>query len=156
MSYLTFLLVYIQVINFYMKMLDERDRELCAKNSDRKRSYYSNSFFMSQGKKGYSNVQKWTKNKRETVVVDIFNLNKLFFPVNHHNTHWSLLVVFMRAKEIHHYDSLNGQGTEFSRQVINWLGKEMMDKKGLKFDESAWKTYQREPHVPQQTNTVSF
>jgi hypothetical protein len=111
-----------QVINFYMCMLQERDNHLCEAIGGRKASHFFNSFFMerlliSDHDYTYPNVRRWSKK------FDSFALEKIFFPVrvvcelnltspphlfqstaftqiNISNTHWTMLVVYMQAKQV--------------------------------------------------------
>jgi hypothetical protein len=69
-----------QVINFYMCMLQERDDQLCEGIPGRKASHFFNSFFMerlliSDHAYTYSNVRRWSKK------FDSFAQEKIFFPV---------------------------------------------------------------------------
>ena len=52
-----------EVINFYMCMLQERDTQLCAKNSSRRASHYFNSFFVNKlvdldNRYNYNNIKR--------------------------------------------------------------------------------------------------
>ena len=69
-----------QVINFYMCMLQERDDLLCEGIPGRKSSHFFNSFFMerlliSDHAYTYSNVRRWSKK------FDSFAQDKIYFPV---------------------------------------------------------------------------
>ena len=48
----------------------------------------------------YSNVKRWSKR-------DIFQLNKIFFPINKGKSHWLCAMVDIPAKKIQVYDSLS-------------------------------------------------
>jgi Ulp1 family protease len=48
-----------------------------------------------QGKQNYKNVSKWSKKLPEK---DIFNLKKIFIPINIKNQHWTCIVIFMKEK----------------------------------------------------------
>jgi hypothetical protein len=107
-----------EVINFYMCMLKERDDALCAKDPKRVASYFFNSFFLDRllvtdnGYK-YANIKRWSKK------IDVFKLDKIFFPVNLNNTHWTMMVVYMQLKEIHYYDSMSGSGKRHL-EALKW------------------------------------
>lgn len=83
------------IIHFMGKMLDERDAILCSyDNLHRRRSHYFDNAFMTKllsNRRGYcfKNVATMTKK------IDIFTMDKLFFPVNLNNTHWYVRSVCM-------------------------------------------------------------
>lgn len=140
-----------EVINFYMSMLQERDSQLSAGVGGRRTSHYFNSFFMSKllerDQYTYSNVRRWSK------TFDVFSKDKIFIPVNIHNTHWTMAVVFIVKKEVHYYDSMSGSGRKYLLALQQWLKDEAKDKKGVEdLDTSDWKLLDREPGVPQQSN----
>ena len=51
----------------------------------------------------YQNVASWTNS------IDFFNTNSFFFPINRHNSHWTLVHIDMVGRTISYYDSMNGQ-----------------------------------------------
>lgn len=124
-----------EVINFYMCMLKERDTALCAKDPERGANYFFNSFFLDRllvtdnGYK-YANIKRWSKK------IDVFKHDKIFFPVNLSNTHWTMMVVYMQRKEIHYYDSMSGSGKRYLDALKRWLVDEAMDKKKQALDVS--------------------
>lgn len=76
--------------------------------------------------------------KRMTRGVDVFGYESLFIPVNIDNTHWTLIVIKLEKKEIHYYDSLNGQGKKYTALAMGWLANEMKVKKNVDIDASEW------------------
>ena len=142
-----------EVINFYMNMLQDRDMQLCNLFPDRSSNQFFNSHFVERllftdKTYKYKNVRKWTKN------VDVFQKDKLFFPVNVLNSHWTLLVIMIGEKQIHYYDSINGRGLHFLDGMLQWIIDEASDKKGLKVNPSEWSLVSQEGYVPQQENGV--
>lgn len=139
-----------EAINFYMSMLQERDTNLSEKTPNRKTSHYFNSFFMTKLSEGntyqYNNVRRWTKK------FDIFSKDKIFVPINLHNTHWTMAVVYITKKEIHYYDSMSGSGQRYLKFLLQWIKDDAKDKKQIDYDTSDWKLIDREPKVPQQRN----
>jgi Ulp1 family protease len=133
-----------------MSMLQERDDKLREINPKRKRSHFFNSFFMDKllgdGHVGYcyNGVARWTKK------FDVFQMDKIFFPVNISNTHWTMAVVLISRKEIHYYNSMKDAGTRYKRGLLRWLGDESKSKKKSDLDESGWTSLS--PPCPQQQN----
>lgn len=137
-----------EAVNFYMCMLQELDEKRCKMNPNRLPSHYFNSFFMSKLLENevynYKNVKRWTKK------FDIESKDKIFFPVNIHNTHWTLAVVYMQKKEIHYYDSMSGSGRNYLNALLKWVVDDIQDKKSKTLDPKEWKLLA--PSAPQQRN----
>jgi len=146
-----------QVVNFFMKLLEQRDDALAAaavaKGEERRKNCFFSSFFMSKlldDDKGYkySNVKRWSK------AGDLFTYDKVFFPVNIDNSHWCLAVIHMQKKEIQYFDSAQGSGREYLIHLQRYLQDEHQDKKNAAFDPSVWKLVPSDwKVVPQQTNS---
>jgi len=142
-----------EVVNFYMCLLQARDQRLClASNGRRVPSYFFNSFFISKllenGTYNYANVKRWS-NK-----FDAFTMGKIFMPVNIDNTHWVMVVVHMRQREIHYGDSMSGEGKWHMEAIRRWLVDEANAKNNtnIEYNTSDWKLIER--CVPQQNNGV--
>lgn len=60
---------------------------------------------------------------------DIFNLNKIVFPINQGNSHWTLAVAFMEEQRIQFYDSMGGNGMHYLRDLLRYLQDEHHAKK---------------------------
>ena len=145
-----------EVINFYMCMLQHRDDRLTsASNGVKLSSYYFNSFFINKlisknGDYDYKIVERWTKK------MNVFLLDKMFMPVNIGNTHWAMIVVYMKLKRIHYYDSLNRPGIDkYLKHVLQWLKDEDSIKyvNENNFDERDWLLMDQETTVPHQNNS---
>ena len=100
-------------VNFYMNLLSLRDAKFVTNEYRKQRSYFFTSFFFERlswrssdsedktaGK--FDSLQKWTS-KRNT---NVFDYDKLFFPVNIAQGHWLLVVIWLKEKEIRYYDSM--------------------------------------------------
>jgi len=84
---------------------------------------------------------------------DIFNLDKIFFPCNIHNTHWCCAVIFVQAKRIQFYDSMGGNGMYYMEGLMQYIKDEWKSKKGSDLpDADEWKLVTCEPDVPRQEN----
>jgi sentrin-specific protease 1 len=133
-----------------MKMLEERDAALCAQNPQRKPSFYFNSFFMEKllaSGYSYSSVKRWSKK------FDAFAMDKIFFPINISNTHWTFAVVYMTKKKIAYYDSMSGTGKNYTDALLKWLVDEARDKKNMVLNTDEWSIIQdHRGNIPQQKN----
>ena len=142
-----------EVINFYMNMLQDRDNSLCAKFPGRKKSHFFNSFFVHRLLKtdleyNYDNVKRWSNH------FDIFELDKIFIPINIDNMHWTLAVVYPQLKQIHYFDSMGGNGDFFLKGLRQWVMDEARTKKNQILDPSEWTLINHRHECPQQGNAV--
>lgn len=134
-----------------MELLKQRDTALCRQDPNRKPSYFFNSFFMeklliSDNKYNYKNVAQWSKK------FNVFDLDKIFFPINIDNSHWTLGVIFVAKKEIHYYDSMKGNGRVYLKAMLQWLQDEARKKWKTTIQDNKWSLLSGENHVPQQMN----
>jgi sentrin-specific protease 1 len=84
----------------------------------------------------YSSVKRWTNR------IDVFALERFFFPVHIGGNHWSLAIVNIREKFIQICDSYGGVNDEFVFRVLKqYLYDEMLDKKKEQFKwfEDRWR-----------------
>jgi Ulp1 family protease len=142
-----------EVINFYMAMLVERDARLLAQDATRRPSFYFNSFFVSKllegNKYNYAMVKRWTKR------FDVFEQEKIVFPVNLGNTHWTLAVVYLQQKKIVYHDSMSGSGQKQLDALMQWVIDEGREKKNITIDKREWILLGGTlVHTPQQRNGV--
>ena len=144
-----------EVINFYMNMLQERDISLCELNKNRRKSHFFNSSFVQRllvtdRCYKYENVTRWT-NK-----FNIFEMDKIFFPINIGKYHWTLAVIYPQKKRIEYLDSSGGNGQLYRNGLLRWIKDEAdkhgADKHGLFLNIHEWKTYSRSHEIPQQDN----
>ena len=150
---------FMQVINYYLRMLDHRDKVLCLHDKDRLPSFFVDSLFIhlvlqhtENEEIGNSSLKAFEDVvKRTTRNIDIFSCEKMFIPTNINNYHWSMTVVNFPLHEIHYYDSMNGNGKKYTDVLIKWLACESMFRKQIELDIKEWKIISQEPHVPQQT-----
>lgn len=86
---------------------------------------------------------------------DIFDLDKLFVPLNDGNRHWRMAVVFMLEKRIAVYDSLRTARQlllNYAQNLLRYLRDEHMEKK--KVDLPDWKEWKLEAGIsPRQPNS---
>lgn len=143
-----------EVIHYFLLMLAKRDEELCNKKVKDKRCHFFKSFFitklMDENGYKYSNVKRWSK---RVPGKDIFNLDKIVFPVNISGMHWSLIVIFMQEKKIQFFDSMGGSGKRYLDGLMQYLKDEHVDKKKCPLEGAdKWKLVACQPDTPQQEN----
>lgn len=87
---------------------------------------------------------------------DLFNLDRIFFPINQNNMHWVCAVIFMQAKRIQFYDSLGGDGTHYLDALFRYVKDEHKDKKKCPLpDEDEWELVECTTDTPRQRNGTS-
>ncbi|GAX23363.1 sentrin-specific protease 1 [Fistulifera solaris] len=151
-----------EVIHFFYVMLARRDEEMCKQDPQRKRSHFFKSFFITSllneghanpaknGTYEYRNVKRWSK---KVPGKDIFDLDKIIFPINQNNMHWVCSVIFMQAKRIQFYDSMGGDGCRYLNALFQYLKDEHQDKKKCPLpDEDEWEFIECTSDTPRQRN----
>ena len=137
-----------EVVDFYMKILEERDKELCTRypSSRLKLSmfsvYFINYLLEKSGDYDYSNVRRATA----VMKIDIFQMDKSFCPFLHYNenpSRWAMVVAYMQQKCIIYYDSKPlFDGSKYVNGVLRWIQDEAVDKKdGLIINALEWTLY---------------
>ena len=149
-----------EIIHYFYLMLAKRDEELCKNDPSRKRSHFFKSFFITKllnegnascdGKYEYRNVKRWSK---KVPGKDIFNLDKILFPINMGNMHWICAAIFMKDKRIEVYDSMGSSGGRYLEALFNYIQDEHMDKKKSPLpDVDSWQLVPTQRDTPRQTN----
>ncbi len=142
-----------EAVNLYMQMLKKRDEKLCLKDNKRRRSHFFISFFFEKltggGKYNYGGVKRWTKKAK---IDNVFELERIFFPVNISNLHWCMSVIHIQAKQIRYYDSMGGKGTTYLCALKRWLRDEHSAKLGYDWDDTGWEVTPSTSDVPRQKN----
>eukprot|EP00941_MAST-03F_sp_MAST-3F-sp1_P003790 g3790.t1 len=148
-----------EVLNFYMEILQERNKQQLGKASGPEGKmtpdcHFFLSYFFTKlvfGPTGYcySNVRRWTRK------VDLFKKDIILVPINLHNSHWTWAAIFPKKKRIHYYDSMSGNGRQYLKALFRYLKDEKEDKKkrfkdSPEFEEEGW-TLSSES-CPQQQN----
>jgi len=126
-----------EVINFYLNLLKEREDRRCAQDMTRRQSWYFSSFFMEKlletdKKYNFANVKRWSKK------FDVFAMEKIFFPINQKNTHWTLAVIFVQQKRIRYYDSMAGAGDKYLQALLRYISDESKAKRQKEINPEEW------------------
>jgi hypothetical protein len=153
-----------EVIHYFLVMLANRDEEMCKNDQQRKRSHFFKSFFITkllnegnvtcEGQYEYRNVKRWSKNVPGK---DIFALDKIIFPVNMGDMHWTCVVAFMKEKRIQAYDSMGSSGRRYLDAIFRYINDEHIDKKKQPLpDKDQWVLVETARDTPQQRNGTSI
>lgn len=98
----------------------------------------------------YKDVERWSRRVHGN---DIFQMDKLFFPINIDNTHWTVAVVDMTNKRIEYYDSYHLPGKKYVDALFDYLQDEHQTKKGTPLpNKEEWKLIYCISDSPYQTN----
>ena len=144
-----------EVVNYYMCLLQQRDKilhpqdsyDLCNLASHYFSSFFIAKLFCDKGVYDYAQVARWSKK------FDVFEKQKVLIPLHlSHQLHWVMMVIFIQKKEIHFYDSMSGNGHQYLHVVLKWLVDEALSKKQTVLDPAEWKLIDEEHDVPQQQN----
>jgi len=133
-----------EVINFYMKLLHEREIKF---PKETLRCHYYNTFFYKILKdRGYKGVRRWSKKAK----IDIFELDKVVVPV-HLGSHWCLSVINFKEKKFEYYDSLGSPNPKCLEKLRGYVTSEYEKYKGGEYDLSDW-TDDMPDKIPHQHN----
>ncbi|KAF9533707.1 hypothetical protein CPB83DRAFT_939663 [Crepidotus variabilis] len=90
-------------------------------------------------------LRSWTKNH------NIFSLDRLLFPINHSNVHWTAASINFVEKRIESYDSSDNTYHARFKILRQYLDAEHWDKRFQPFDFEGWTNYTH-PNQPLQNN----
>jgi hypothetical protein len=140
------------IMNFFFHLLQKRDWEIMGG-----RSLFFNTYWLAvlggveKRSYNYDGVKRWHKD------VDIFELDRLFIPVNQEQAHWTFMLVEIQSREIYYFDSMEDGGRYKDKcveTVTKFLQDEWRDKKG-KISKFKWKVGKSKfGSVPQQENGI--
>ncbi|EPQ02846.1 Sentrin-specific protease 2 [Myotis brandtii] len=136
------LLLALQVINFYMNLLVERNK---------KQGYpvlhaFSTFFYPKLKSGGYQAVKRWTKG------VNLFEQELILVPI-HRKVHWSLVVIDLRKRCLKYLDSMGQKGNRICEILLQYLQDESKTKRNVDLNLLEWTHYSMKPHeIPQQLN----
>lgn len=145
------------IMNAYLSLLQRENDHKCEQESGHLKSIiYETHFFSKLFDVGatevfkYENVSRWWKK------VDIFSLNKLFFPVHIKQgdyEHWTLAVVSIQSRTIDYYDSCGGNGRFWVDGLLDYIEFKWKDQnQGISFNREEWTLNYSSYDVPQQKN----
>ncbi|KAJ1410740.1 hypothetical protein B484DRAFT_336273 [Ochromonadaceae sp. CCMP2298] len=97
----------------------------------------------SPGEYSFLGVQRWTRR------FDIFDLDRIYLPLNVGNQHWTMIVVHVQRRRIEYFNSLCASGRSYMKHVLHWLKDEATDKQKRTL-ESDW--VMKDMPCPKQTN----
>ena len=137
-----------EVINFYCKILVNEVQKQGEK------IHYFNSHFFSKlySDKGYcyENVKRWS---RHIPGRNIFELDKVFVPINVQNQHWILAVLFPQDQKIQIYDAMNGDWFIYLDTLNQYLKDEYHNKHSQSHMWHGWQLIGNQDGTPQQQNS---
>jgi len=152
-----------EIINFYFSLLQERDKQKCEEcGGSKRRSHFFKTFFMTKllneghldpakdGKYDYRNVKPWSK---KVPGKNIFELDKLFFPINLGRLHWCCCVAYMQEKRIQIYDSMGGDDLFYPEQIFRYIKDEYQARNKAELpDQHLWELLPCSNETPRQRN----
>jgi sentrin-specific protease 1 len=76
-------------------------------------------------------------------------MDKIYFPINIGNYHWTLAVAFVQERRIQYYDSMGGLGSTYLEELRKYFNDEHWHKKKTK-DKREWTLVLCTAETPQQ------
>ena len=143
-----------EVMDCFFWLLQKRDAQMfqTGTSPSKKRHHFFHCFFYPMLKtSGYNSIKKWSD---EVPGGDIFDLHKIFIPINASNVHWFLAVIDMEQKTIQAFDSW--EGLKITRRkclpvLKKYLEEEHLAKKGIPLcQEEEWKLISNPYNEPPQ------
>ena len=147
-----------EVIHYMLQMYRQRDEDMDNSAPVWRRSHFFKSFFITSllqhgnpdatGQYCYRNVRRWGQ---QVPGGNIFEMDKLFFPINVGRDHWILVVVYMQERRIQCYDSMGSPGTEYVQAIFTYLQDEHETKHGYPMEDMAtWRLVACTADTPRQ------
>ena len=156
------------IINGYMFLLQQRDKLLIQSQARTTPNLFFTSMLYTkvlyEGDHCEDGVLTWGTKKCETYIgkgTNIFQMNKIYFPINHNNSHWALVQADMEQHVLTYYDSLGKHtankttgsvlGQKALTTILKYLKHEHMQvcKSEL---QSTWRVDDQSNTIPQQSN----
>ena len=141
------------VINFYLKMLIKKFQSVTNK------LHIFTTYFMENLSPTitssevtafhYASVSRFTHHRTRTNI-NIFEKDIVLIPINYHNQHWTLAVIYPKEREVAYLDSLNSHKANDYLHVIKQYLQEESNVTNTPFTSSDWLFHT--PTVPQQCN----
>ena len=143
-----------KIINFYLNMVKEKFY------SDYNKLHIFDSCFMENlsptrtssevSSFNYNAVAKYTHFRRRKNI-NLFQKEMVLIPINYHNQHWTLAVIYPKQREVSYYDSM--KGTRIADDYLHIIQRYLTEEANVThttFDPLQWTFHQ--PQVPQQIN----
>jgi sentrin-specific protease 1 len=144
-----------EVINRYLRIIVSKHNEDCLKTGQRLCYAYGTQFLVRMieikekvERYDYEGVRRWS---RFVPGKNLFDLDKLFIPINENNVHWMLVVVSFQECCIRFYDSAKrDRHSGPDQKYLKWIKMYIRDEHKLPLDD--WKTEVTPPDTPTQEN----
>eukprot|EP01084_Bolivina_argentea_P257973 434732_1 len=125
-----------EIINFYLALLIDKNLNQLSISHRTLRVLFMNSFFytkLTQNGYNYKNVKRWTRvekfRKKGIIGINnIFEMDKIIFPINISNVHWCCGCINIKDKQFEYYDSMHGSPYKFFLIMQKYIQDEYYDK----------------------------
>lgn len=156
------------IVNGYMFLLQKRDNMLVQSQARATPNLFFSSMLFSKllstNDDSDDGVSRWGKKRCDTYIgtgTNIFQMNKVFWPINHNNQHWSLVVADIEQQKLHYYDSLGKCQSKKNNMcklakntlpvIMEYLKNEHKKINKTEFP-STWRECDQSNTIPQQCN----
>lgn len=138
------------MVNFTIGIMADRELARCGGAGAQPRVHFCNTFFVDKLRSdGKDEVCGWTKKKK--LGYDMLNCHKVIMPVHQNGSHWTLVVMDLVDKKVYYYDSLRGNDSKLTGQLVSWIVKEYENKRKVIMEENVW-TIEVPNDIPRQMN----
>ena len=142
------------VVNFYCKLLTDRDTKLVQSQLHKKPNIFLSSFFYSLLERNMK-VKHFVEKKEKNLNINIFQADKVYIPININNIHWLMVVIMMKAQVIEAYDSKHklfiNERHEALQKILNFVGSTYEDTYNSTLPTS-WRLNHGKRTIPRQNN----
>ena len=110
-------------INGYLNLVCNEGNKHVKRGTTPKHHAFNSFFMQTLMDKGPAGVLRWSKRAK----VDgkrLLKVDQVYIPINS-SSHWTLLVISPKTKDIRYYDSLGGDGSKFIDHAKLWLSDEL-------------------------------
>ena len=132
------------VINAYAYILNQRNYK-CARLSGQPHSYIFQSYFVSNLCDSALADPDPLRFGKKVPGGNVFQLEKMYFPVNIGRFHWTLIEVHVRQRTMQYYDSNGNSGNQYMVKLLKFLALVHFSLYGgtSMHDEQSWKLVNR-------------
>ncbi|XP_026806309.1 sentrin-specific protease-like [Rhopalosiphum maidis] len=126
------------VINNYLELINKRNSNVYI---------YNTHLYANLSPERYSLYYRWTKK------LDLFSKTKILVPINLTTLkHWVLVCMNLELKQMQYYDSLQGNGISYQKQVFDFLSFVHLHSRGTPLNSKEW-SFINVTNIPIQKNS---
>ena len=141
------------IIQNYLSIIQQR---LNSTPRYRNQFYFMSTYFMQKIAQdgtlqsyNYQEVQTWN---RQLPTDNLFQLKRIFIPINVRNMHWTCAIIDCSTSTISYYDTLHGDGMQYLQIIERYLREEWNREYGTNREQPTWRLHDRGNSIVNQNN----